>query len=435
MKRNSSLSRLAAGILSAMLVLSGCFAAASAQTSADPTTLRVMVGTGTTSEGWGKTFKDLVDQFNASNTYNVKLEMEPIDVEQYATKIAAELATNNPPDIFYTWAAGRLKAFVGSGKLYPIGDLLDKDAEWKARFLPGMLDSVTFDGKVYAIPGEQNAAALFYNKEIFTKLGLEPPQTYEDLKHVIGVLNDNGIVPMAMGNQDPWVGAILCEYIFNRMGGNEPFDNIVAGTGTFEDASYIDGGKIMQELVALKAFPEGFNGMSYADGNNLFIRGKAGMVCMGSWIVSQIYSKDSEVQDKIGIAKFPVFENGKGNADTWLGQPDLCLAVSNSCKNMDAAAAFIKSFTTPEAQQAFAESTGSIPITVADVDMTNCNPLTAELRTLQQGRSSMFIFYDVALGNTIGGEFNNVTQNIFAGKLPADEFKNLTQFVAENIGE
>ena len=401
----------------------------------DPVNMRVMVGTGTTSEGWGKTFKDLVDQFNANNNFNVTLNLEPIDTEQYATKIAAELATNNPPDIFYTWAAGRLKSFVGSGKLYPINEILDKDTEWKSRFLPGMFDSVTFDGKIYAVPGEQNAAALFYNVEIFQQYGLQPPQTYEDLKNVIKVLNENDIVPIAMGNQDPWVGAILCEYVFNRIGGNEPFDNIVEGKGTFEDESYIEGGRILQELVSLNAFPKGFNGMSYPDGNNLFTRGKAGMVCMGSWIVGEIYGKDSLVKDKVDIIKFPTMEKGKGNADTWLGQPDLCLAISKSCKNIDAAAAFIKTFTTAEAQKAFAESTGSIPVTVADVDMTNCNPLTAKLRQLQQSRSSMFIFYDVALGNTIGSEFNNTTQNIFADKSPADEFRKLSQFVADNLGK
>lgn len=401
----------------------------------DPVNLRVMVGTGTTAEGWGKTFKDLVDQFNANNEFNATLNLEPIDTEQYATKIAAELATNNPPDLFYTWAAGRLKSFVDSGKLFAISEILDKDTEWKSRFLPGMFDSVTFDGKIYAVPGEQNAAALFYNTEIFQKYGLQPPQTYTDFKNVIQVLNENDIVPLAMGNQDPWVGAILCEYIFNRMGGNEPFDNIVAGKGTFEDASYIEGGKVLQELVSMNAFPKGFNGMSYPDGNNLFTRGKAGMVCMGSWIVGEISGKDSLVKDKVDIVKFPTLDNGKGNVDTWLGQPDLCLAISKSCKNIDAAAAFIKSFTTTDAQKAFAESTGSIPVTAADVDMTNCNPLTAKLRQLQQSRSSMFIFYDVALGNTIGTEFNNITQNIFAGKSPADEFKKLSQFVTDNSGK
>lgn len=459
MKRSKMLASVLIFVLCFTVVLSGCGTAGTAgqgDTSkavtvaasttektaeettvkeAEPVSMRVMVGTGTTEEGWGKTFKDLVDKFNADNKFNATLNLEPIDVEQYATKIAAELATNNCPDIFYTWAAGRLKAFVGSGKLVAFNDILDKDSEWKSRFLPGMFDSVTFDGKIYAVPGEQNAAALFYNTEIFQKYGLQPPQSYADLKNVIKVLNKNNIVPLAMGNQDPWVGAILCEYIFNRMGGNEPFDKIAAGTGTFEDASYIEGGKVLQELVSLNAFPKGFNGMSYADGNNLFTRGKAGMICMGSWIVSEIYGKDSLVKDKVDVMKFPTLDNGKGNLDTWLGQPDLCLAISQNCKNIDAAAEFIKSFSATEAQKAFAESTGSIPVTVADVDMSKCNPLTAKLRDLQKTRSSMFIFYDVALGNTIGGEFNNVTQNIFAGKSPADEFKKLTQFVTDNSGK
>ena len=44
----------------------------------------------------------------------------------------------------------------------------------------------------------------------------------------------------------------------------------------------------------------------------MFKNGEAAMMVTGSWGINQVVAEDSKIKDVAAIAKFPVFENGKG---------------------------------------------------------------------------------------------------------------------------
>lgn len=372
--------------------------------------------------------KDAVDLFNKTNKVNATATVEFTEQEQYKTKIAAEMAANQAPDVFNTWAAGFLKPFVQAGKVYDLTDKLESDTEWKNRFIPGVYNSLSFDGKVYGLPTTQTVGLVFYNKEIFNKYNLSVPKTYDDLKNIINVLNQNGITPFALGNKDPWVAAMLAEMIINRVGGTEPYDNVYNGTGTWNDPAFIEAGKIMAELVNMKAFPDGFNAYENDASRADFIAGKYAMHVMGSWAIQQMYP---DMQDKLGVFKFPEITGGKGNADSWVGQPDQSFAIAANTKYPDQAAAFVKTISDPEIQIKFSEAGNLIP-TTAEAPADKVNPLAAEVGTLLKDMKDLFVFYDVGLGATIGNEFNNTIQAITAGKDPAEAFADLQKFTEQN---
>lgn len=56
------------------------------------------------------------------------------------------------------------------------------------RFLPERMVPLTFDGKVYALPETQSFNVLFYRKDVLSNLGIEIPQTWDDVISVISVL-------------------------------------------------------------------------------------------------------------------------------------------------------------------------------------------------------------------------------------------------------
>lgn len=372
--------------------------------------------------------KEAVDLYNKNNTVNATATVEFTEQEQYKTKIAAEMAANQAPDVFNTWAAGFLKPFVKAGKVYDLTDKLESDAEWKGRFIPGVYNSLSFDGKVYGLPTTQTVGVVFYNKEIFQKYNLSVPKTYDDLKNIIKVLNDNGITPFALGNKAPWVGAMIAEMIINRVGGTEPYDNVYNGTGTWNDPAFIDAGKVMAELVSLKAFPEGFNAYENDASRADFIAGKYGMHIMGSWAIQQMYP---DMKEKLGVFKFPEINGGKGNVDSWVGQPDQSFAIAANTKVADQAAAFVKTISDPEIQIKLNEAGNLIP-TNAVAPADKINPLAGEVGGLLKDMKDLFVFYDVGLGATIGNEFNNTVQAITAGKDPAEAFADLQKFTEQN---
>ena len=378
-----------------------------------------------------KLIKEAVELFNKNNTKNATATVEFTEQEQYKTKIAALLAANEAPDLFNTWASGFLKPFVTAGKVYSLSEGLDKDSEWKGRYVNGIFAPLTFNGKIYAAPTTQTVVCLFYNKEIFEKYGLKAPQNYAELKTVIETLNKNSITPFALGNKAPWVGAMMSELIANRIGGSEPFNKVYDGSGTWEDPSFIEAGKVMAELVKLDAFPKGFNALDNDPAQALFKQGKAAMLVMGSWAIQQLTNEESAIKGKLDVAKFPAMNNGKGSVDNWLGQPDQSFAVSSSCKNKEAALELLKTFSDPAIQAKFAEA-GNLVATNVKIDPAKSNPLALKVAELQKDMKELLIFYDVGLGATIGNEYNNTIQAITAGKAPEEAFKKLQQFTQQN---
>ena len=55
--------------------------------------------------------------------------------------------------------------------------------EFKGRFIETFLTPSVMDGKVYGLPIAASARAMYYNKDVFAKAGInEPPATWADLK-------------------------------------------------------------------------------------------------------------------------------------------------------------------------------------------------------------------------------------------------------------
>ncbi len=376
--------------------------------------------------------KEAVALYNEKYKDTAEISVEFTEQEQYKTKIATLMAANDEPDLFNTWAAGFLKPYVESGKVYSLNEALDQDPQWKNRYVGGIFGGFTFDGKIYAAPNTQTVLCLFYNKEIFSQYGLQEPKTFEDLKKICDTLNKNGITPFALGNKAPWVGAMYAEIIANRIGGSEPFDKVASGEGTWLDPSFIEAGKKMYELVQMNAFPQGFNALDNDPSRADFLAGNAAMHVMGSWAIQQVTNSESPLQGKVDVCKFPTIEGGKGDPNAWLGQPDQSFAIGASCKDKEAAVNFLKLMSEPETQLKFAAE-GNLIATNAQLDPAKANPVALKVAELQKDMTEMFLFYDVALGPTIGNEFNNAIQSITAGTAPEEALQTLQDFTEANL--
>ena len=134
-------------------------------------------------------------------------------------------------------------------------DYMKKD-DYVSRFVPAALTNTSFDGKIYGVPVENTSVAvIWYNKAIFTELGLTPPATYDELLSVIGTLKENGIAPFALANKTKWTSSMYYMYLVDRLGGPETFANAANRTGgSFTDEPFVRAGEIVQQLVKDGAF-------------------------------------------------------------------------------------------------------------------------------------------------------------------------------------
>lgn len=79
------------------------------------------------------------------------------------------------PDLVVTHN-GDILGYSGDGFMSDLGELVKKHGIDMGRFSPEIVKSLTFEGKLMAIPYAVNFTALYYNKDIFDKFGIAYPK-------------------------------------------------------------------------------------------------------------------------------------------------------------------------------------------------------------------------------------------------------------------
>ena len=157
--------------------------------------ITLWVGTG---RDQANVIRALIDE-SFTNTYGVNVNVQLVDMN---TLLRAELAGEGP-DVAIQVANtnGIAGAVLNTGNDTPVNyglrnAVLDLNqfsdaAEVKSRFYESALTAFSFDGKLYALPETQTFPVMFYRKDILEQLGLEIPETWEDVKVIMSVLAKN----------------------------------------------------------------------------------------------------------------------------------------------------------------------------------------------------------------------------------------------------
>ncbi|MCG7586536.1 ABC transporter substrate-binding protein, partial [Photobacterium sp. OFAV2-7] len=76
---------------------------------------------------------------------------------------------------------------------------------------------------------------IYYRKSIFSKYGLQPPKTWDDLLRVGTQLKRNNITPFALGNSGKWPAAAWFDYLNLRINGLAFHRELLQGKHSFFD--------------------------------------------------------------------------------------------------------------------------------------------------------------------------------------------------------
>ena len=139
----------------------------------------------------GGSAAELIDQICADfNEENPDIIVEPIYTGNYddtVTKIQTAITGGTPPDVFISLATQRF-TMASTNMAMPLDDLIAADgADGQAYiddFLDGFMEDSYVDGEIYSIPFQRSTMVLYYNKEAFEEVGLDPekpPTTWEEL--------------------------------------------------------------------------------------------------------------------------------------------------------------------------------------------------------------------------------------------------------------
>ena len=164
----------------------------------------------------------------------------------------------------------------------PSNELIENNPEWAENFLPGSFDGFTVDGNIYSVPtGLTPTGLLYYNREIFENLGIEVPETWDQLVTAVETLKENNIIPpIALGNKAGWPAqSSILSALADRVTGTEWFLEAASleGEAKFTDDVFIEALTLLQDLAEMGAFQDGFNSIDHTQAEHLLAREEAAM--------------------------------------------------------------------------------------------------------------------------------------------------------------
>jgi raffinose/stachyose/melibiose transport system substrate-binding protein len=258
---------------------------------------------------------------------------------------------------------------VDADLLLPLDDYVEQYG-WRDRIYPWTWDSVTFNEHVYAVGHELEMIGVYYNKDIFTELGLDVPTTYEEFLAACQTALDAGYIPLAFANPPGWPAYHMFSSFTNVLAGKEGMDSLLAGETPWTDDAVVQA--IQMAFVDLNEagyYIPSPNAVAYPDGNALFYTGQAAMHHTGMWLYGDIIANSDF---EVGFFALPAIGDKEPLPPGGMGS---AVMISSATEHPDEAAAFMDLFFSEQFAQTWYEDANAVP--PVDVD-----PATFDLEAL-----------------------------------------------------
>ncbi|TWT06191.1 ABC transporter substrate-binding protein [Planomicrobium sp. CPCC 101079] len=261
------------------------------------------------------------------------------------TKELAAIAAGDPPDV----VINDINATALRGQkeqAMNLSQFLEQD-DISNRFYPELWDATLYEGDSYGVPFNTDTRVLFYNKDAFEEVGLDPenpPTTWAELEEYAAKLDkksgDNydriGFYPLWGVGYDVW--------LLNANGQNY-FDE--------QNNFQIDTAKNEEVLNWLKSFKDrygedvinSYQAQIDSQQGHPFFSGDLAMIVQQPTFYTQI--RDYAQDLNFGVVELPEYEEGNGHT-SWGG--GFVAEIPAGAKNPEASWEFIKYLTDVEAQ-------------------------------------------------------------------------------------
>jgi raffinose/stachyose/melibiose transport system substrate-binding protein len=227
---------------------------------------------------------------------------------------------------------------------------------------------VTFDGKLVGVPSQIEELGVYYNKDVFARLGIEQPQNLDDLKTAAQKIKDAGTIPMVVSDKEGWEGGHLLSMSLSSAVGGEAMDQLINGQKPWNSPEVVSSLAVWQDLQKAGYLNKSPTAVSYDTGNSLFYTGKAAMLPTGSWLALDI---ERNVTFEVGFIPFPA-PSGPGIFSGGLGSGTF---VSASSKHADAAITFLNYGMSEEHGRWAVEKLQDIPAYPVNTEGIEASPL------------------------------------------------------------
>jgi ABC-type glycerol-3-phosphate transport system substrate-binding protein len=252
--------------------------------------------------------EELIKEYAKEN--NIEIDYQLFNWDQLKDKIVTSVAANDSPSI--TWGLGEWY-----GEFRDMGALADLTSLWnsyedKDQFYPNVMEALTTDGKLYALPNYIAPRALVYHRDLLTQAGFDvPPKTWDELIEVSKTIKEKtGKFAFGIAGTGERAPQELASFLFQN-GLNIAEEK---GDGKYKN-NWQDSSENLKKATEVFQFYKDMLDKGVIDENSVvggweeldtnFSLGKYAMVNNGSWMQNYEENNPKEMEDvEVGLPPY-----------------------------------------------------------------------------------------------------------------------------------
>jgi multiple sugar transport system substrate-binding protein len=360
-------------------------------------------------------WNDLVADFKKKNP-DADVDLRVIGWTQLPQQVSTMVTTGQTPELlnFNTYAS------FAADDLLTRGDEVIS-SELKGQFYENFYGAGSIDGALYGIPFIASIRNLYYNKEIFERVGIEkPPETWDELVQTAKAIKDEtGIPGFGLPMTEFEAQADFSYFIWGN-GGDWQRD----GEWSFNIPENVEALQFMTDLVnKYKVTNPDPTTINRDELQKVFAQGQLGMMNTANFFPTILEQEAPDLDWDFGS-----IPRNEGIPEFSLGVEDF-LMVFNTAENTEVIGKFLDFFYEKERYIKFLEQEGMLPTTKSVGEtMSAQDPMTARFVD-QLPKAKFYPLQDPQL-DTVFKDLTRACQQALTGeKTPKQALDELQQTV------
>lgn len=274
--------------------------ASSLRENAEPVTLKFWSALNPSSEQ-GQSIQRLVRQFDDSHD-NINVDLQVITYDVLYNNLITSFNAGDTPDL--SW--GLSEWFGEFNRIGALADLTHYMDKWpdKDAIYPNVLEALTINGQLKALPNYLGIRALLYHEDILTEAGIAaPPQTWDELrsaartvkektgKEIFGIAGTGVRSPqelvMYLAQNDLMIAEKKADDKFKNTWKDNP-EQLARAADVFQ---------FYQDMVSIGAVHEDARTWGWEEEDQNFVFNQYAMVVNGPWIEGRISENPEGMKD------------------------------------------------------------------------------------------------------------------------------------------
>ena len=253
--------------------------------------------------------------------------------------VKTRLSTGDMSDVFMYNTGSLFQAIAPEKNLVPLDD-----AENIGNLDKNFTTTVTTNSKVYGVPwGTFMAGAILYNRDVYSKLGLSVPKTWDDFIANSKKIKDSGVDPVIQSYGETWTSQLFV------LG---DFANVLSADPQFADKYTANQAKYATTPAALAGFQHlqqvhdlGYENKDFAsakltDALRYLATGKGAQYPILSAMLSQLIADNPGSENKIGLFAIPGTDASANKLTVW-SPGGVYIPTTTTGAKLDAAKKFL----------------------------------------------------------------------------------------------